>query len=239
MKAAAGAPWVVLKFGGTSVSSPGSWQNIVAVVRSRLSAGEAPLIVHSALSGVTDALETLIQLALRGEQAATLLDIHARHEALARQLGVGLPEGVLRHLADLEKIAAGVALVNEVSDRVRARVMATGELMATEIGAAYLNSRGVQTTLVDARTLLKARDRRGASDRASTLSASCDHEPDAAAAARLAALGTVVLTQGFIACDEEGHTVLLGRGGSDTSAAYLAAKLCAARLEIWTDVPGM
>jgi diaminopimelate decarboxylase/aspartate kinase len=49
----------------------------------------------------------------------------------------------------------------------------------------------------------------------------------------------VVITQGFIAADDAGHTVLLGRGGSDTSGAYFAAKLNAARLEIWTDVPGM
>ncbi len=49
----------------------------------------------------------------------------------------------------------------------------------------------------------------------------------------------MVITQGFIASDEDGNTVLLGRGGSDTSAAYFAAKLRAQRLEIWTDVPGM
>src|SRR5581483_11375573 len=53
------------------------------------------------------------------------------------------------------------------------------------------------------------------------------------------ALPGVVLTQGFIAADAGGDTVLLGRGGSDTSAAYFAAKLAARALEIWTDVPGM
>ncbi len=239
MKVAAGAPWVVLKFGGTSVSSLDSWRNIAAIVRGRLVAGEAPVVVHSALSGVTDALEVLISQALAGSHATALSDIDARHRALARALGLSLPDGVSRQLADLEKIAAGIRLVNEVSDRVRARVMATGELMATEIGAAYLNAQGVPTTLVDARTLLKARERRAAAGGATILSASCDFEADAAAAQRLTALGTVVLTQGFIASDGDGGTVLLGRGGSDTSAAYLAAKLSAARLEIWTDVPGM
>ena len=49
----------------------------------------------------------------------------------------------------------------------------------------------------------------------------------------------IVLTQGFIASNSRGETVILGRGGSDTSAAYFAAKLQAAGLEIWTDVPGM
>jgi diaminopimelate decarboxylase/aspartate kinase len=54
-----------------------------------------------------------------------------------------------------------------------------------------------------------------------------------------ASLNQVVLTQGFIAANAGGDTVLLGRGGSDTSAAYFAAKLNAMRLEIWTDVPGL
>ena len=62
----------------------------------------------------------------------------------------------------------------------------------------------------------------------------CARSPHALKPAR-----TIVITQGFIASDEDGNTVLLGRGGSDTSAAYLAAKLRAQRLEIWTDVPGM
>jgi diaminopimelate decarboxylase/aspartate kinase len=63
--------------------------------------------------------------------------------------------------------------------------------------------------------------------------------PDPALQARFRVAGGVVLSQGFIAADERGHTVLLGRGGSDTSGSYFAAKLEAIRLEIWTDVPGM
>jgi diaminopimelate decarboxylase/aspartate kinase len=239
MKAAAGSAWVVLKFGGTSVSSLANWQNIAAVVRKRLAAGESPVVVHSALSKITDALETLLQKALDGEPAATLATIRARHVDLARDLGIELPAGVERHLADLEKITAGVSLVGEVSDPVRARVMATGELMATELGAAYLNAQGIPTTLVDARGILRAVDRRDASDRSSMLSATCDFSYEESISRDLAAHGTVVLTQGFIASDEEGHIVLLGRGGSDTSAAYIAAKIAAIRLEIWTDVPGM
>jgi diaminopimelate decarboxylase/aspartate kinase len=71
------------------------------------------------------------------------------------------------------------------------------------------------------------------------LSATCDFKPDSALQRRWASLGQVILTQGFIASDAQGETVLLGRGGSDTSSAYFAAKLQARRLEIWTDVPGM
>jgi diaminopimelate decarboxylase/aspartate kinase len=233
------ARFVVLKFGGTSVSTLGNWRNIAAVVRRCLEAGESPVVVHSALSGITDRLERVLAAALAGTHAGVIEEIRARHVGLAGELGVPIPDGLERQLSDLGKIAGGIALVNEVSDRVRARVMAAGELMATELGAAYLRACGLETTLLDARNLLSATARRGATDRSSVLSATCDFAPDPALAARLAALGGVVLTQGFIASDEDGHTVLLGRGGSDTSAAYLAAKLSAARLEIWTDVPGM
>ena len=67
----------------------------------------------------------------------------------------------------------------------------------------------------------------------------CSFAPDGALEEQLEALSGLVITQGFIAGDDDGNTVLLGRGGSDTSASYLAAKLRAQRIEIWTDVPGM
>ncbi len=239
MPIAPGSPVVVMKFGGTSVSSLPNWQNIAAIVQRRLDAGEAPVIVHSALSKVTDTLESLLAAALQGSHAGILANLRKRHVDLCAELGIPVPDGVGRHLADLEKLAGGVALVGEVSDRIRARVMATGELMSTEIGAAFLNSQGIPTEWVDARQLLRAEERRGSTERQALLSATCHFEPDAEAAARLAAPGRTVLTQGFIASDSDGRTVLLGRGGSDTSAAYIAAKLSAARLEIWTDVPGM
>jgi len=239
MAIAPGSPVVVMKFGGTSVSSLNNWQNIAAIIRRRLDSGEAPVIVHSALSKVTDTLEALLAGALEGRHVAVLAQLRKRHLDLCAELCIPVPAGVERHLADLEKLAGGVALVGEVSDRVRARVMATGELMSTEIGAAFLNAQGIPTAWVDARELLTAEERRGVPERQALLSATCRFEPDREAAARLAALGCTVLTQGFIASDDDGRTVLLGRGGSDTSAAYIAAKLSAARLEIWTDVPGM
>ncbi len=117
--------------------------------------------------------------------------------------------------------------------------MSNGELMATEMGARFLASQGINVKWADARTMLKAEERKGASAKASLLSATCNFAPDEALQKRLTELAPVVITQGFIASDEDGNTVLLGRGGSDTSAAYLAAKLYASRLEIWTDVPGM
>jgi diaminopimelate decarboxylase/aspartate kinase len=232
--------WAVLKFGGTSVSSVSNWKNVALVVRERLAEGLHPFIVHSALSGITDRLEQLLARALAGDWEPVMEQIERRHMDLARDLGIpGVAAELDHHFSELRRSAEGINLIGEVSDRLRARVMASGELMATRIGAAFLASEGLDTQWLDARTLLHAEERAGATERANYLSATCSFEPDAALQQRLAAGRKVLITQGFIASDAKGDTVLLGRGGSDTSGSYFASKLAARRLEIWTDVPGM
>src|SRR5690606_26318175 len=126
----------------------------------------------------------------------------------------------------------------EVSPRVHARVLATGELAATKLGAAYLNRIGLPAVWLDARTILTSKTIRDQSERSQYLSARCDYQPNEALKAQFRAIEGFVLTQGFIARNAQGETVLLGRGGSDTSAAYIAGMLEARRLENWTDVPG-
>ncbi len=236
--------FVVLKFGGTSVSSVANWKNVAAVVGARLQEGLKPLIVHSALSGITDRLEQLLAIAGGDGVPSTdwqiaMTHIEDRHRQLAGELGVTVSPELNDQFQRLRQIASGIALVGEVSDKLRARVMAQGELMATRLGAAFLVAQGFEVEWLDARTVLKAEQRRNANARNSYLSATCKFEPDEALQARCSKPNTVWITQGFIASDEAGDTVLLGRGGSDTSGSYFAAKLAAQRLEIWTDVPGM
>jgi diaminopimelate decarboxylase/aspartate kinase len=227
--------FVVLKFGGTSVSTAANWANIRDVVRARQDAGLAPVVVHSALSGITDRLEAL--LAPGADAEAALGWIAARHATLARELGIKVPEAVGAEVDTLRALVAAGGATG--SDRLRARVMAAGELMATRLGAAWLATQGLAVEWVDARSALRAEERPAAAERARLLSATCDYAPDPALQQRFAQPRRVILTQGFIASDARGDTVLLGRGGSDTSGAYFAARLGAVRLEIWTDVPGM
>ena len=231
--------WVVLKFGGTSVSSVDTWHNIVGVLKDRIAQGLHPVVVHSALSGVTDRLESLLAAALTGTHTAVVEKIETLHRDLAERLCVVPDQRFEDFLADLKRQAASVEESREVSDRMRARVMAMGELLATSLGAVFLNAQGIETMWVDARHALSAERRHGTNLQAGLLSATCDFAPDARLQEKWRASDQVVITQGFIAANEAGDTVLLGRGGSDTSASYFAAKLAAARLEIWTDVPGM
>jgi diaminopimelate decarboxylase/aspartate kinase len=232
-------PWLVLKFGGTSVSNVTNWHNIAQVVRARSAEGFRPVVVHSALSGITDLLESLLSTAMSGSHKPILDQIELAHRSLAETLGI-IPNARFDEFArELRRLAEELAERRSSDDAARARVMAMGELLATTLGAEFLNAQGVGTVWVDARTVLRADDSPNASHKSSLLSATCDFAPDAKLQAAWRSLDKVVLTQGFIAANAGGDTVLLGRGGSDTSAAYFAAKLAAARLEIWTDVPGL
>jgi diaminopimelate decarboxylase/aspartate kinase len=234
--------WIVLKFGGTSVSTAANWATIASIVRERLEQGYRPFVVHSALAGVTRDLETLASRAVTREHAPLLAEIDARHDALAADLGLA-PKDARALLGpdrdELHELVEGIALVRELTPRTRARLLAFGERMATRLGAAYLAQSGLAVTWLDARDLLTSVAGRNGSDRAAYLSAECDAAADPALSARLAAVDGVPLTQGFVARNPQGDTVVLGRGGSDTAAAYLASKLSAEHLEIWTDVPGM
>jgi len=231
--------WVVLKFGGTSVSSRSCWETIAGVVEARLADGLAPLVVCSAASGVSDELERLLEEAGEGSPKEALERIRARHSELTEELAVDWSE-IASQFEELDRLVTGAALIREVTPRLRARVMAQGELMSTRLGAAYLKARGLSVSWRDARDLLRAVPVPFATPKQCFLHAVASPEPDGRLKEQLAQdANGVLITQGFIAGDESGDTVLLGRGGSDVSAAYFAAKLGAARCEIWTDVPGM
>src|SRR5471032_1139707 len=135
--------WIILKFGGTSVSSLVNWRNIARVVAERRAVGHHILVVHSALSGVTDHLEKLLSPAYAAQSESELEAIEARHRKLADELEIPVSAELLRQFAELRQIAAGVALVGEVSDRIRARVLASGELMVTELAVLYLRAQGL------------------------------------------------------------------------------------------------
>ncbi|HEX6928778.1 MAG TPA: bifunctional aspartate kinase/diaminopimelate decarboxylase [Gammaproteobacteria bacterium] len=230
--------WIVMKLGGTSVSKAAWWDNAANAIRAAAKDGQRVLVVQSALTGVTDLLEKLLSDPTDAERDTTLAEIERRHLALADDMGIDA--GIIApRLERLEQQALGAALTNEVTPRLRAEVLATGELMASELGCRYLERSGLNVRWQDARKLLGAVPLPADSPERHFLNAACNADRDENLRRHLAELGDVVLTQGFIASDTQGRTVLLGRSGSDTSAACFAGRLGAARLEIWTDVPGM
>jgi len=235
----ANSKWVVMKFGGTSVSTADKWKNIADRIRNRVEAGFRLVVVHSALTGVSNALEEILLSAISGETSEHFTVLKQQHYDLADALGLDGPSLLDAALQELGQLIAGVRLAHEVSVRDRVRILSLGEIIATRLGASYLESLGIDVHWQDAREILTSDTRANRSVTQSYLSATCDYEADPLLARELAGHGKVILTQGFIARNAQEETVLLGRGGSDTSAAYFAARLQARRLEIWTDVPGM
>jgi diaminopimelate decarboxylase/aspartate kinase len=230
---------VVMKFGGTSVSSVESWKKISALLRNRLESGLRPVVVHSAIDKVTRDLEQILQTAVSSDPAELIVALRQQHYSLAAELGLDGPALLDGSLQELERLVATIRLERGVSPCIHAHGVALGELMATALGEAYLRNAGFDVYLQDVREILVAEEQADRSIAQNYLSASCHYDIDPDLERELQNKGAVILTQGFIARNTRKETVLLGREGSDTSAAYLAAILQARRLEIWTDVPGI
>jgi bifunctional diaminopimelate decarboxylase / aspartate kinase len=236
------APWVVLKFGGTSVSTRPRWENIRRIAAAHRARGRRVLIVASALSGITDQLKAIAESRADHARCESVRDeIVARHEAMMRELETASRVALDRLLADLDRL---VADPRRASGDVawQAEVFALGELMSSTLGASFLSDTGehkLATGWLDAREHLRAEALPNQNAWGRYLSASVAAAPDTAFARALAERGDVFVTQGFVARNANGETVVLGRGGSDTSAGYFGALLKAELVEIWTDVPGM
>ena len=233
------APWLVMKFGGTSVSSRARWDTIgrLATARGR-DPGARVLVVVSALSGVTNELTAIADGV--GDAGAAVARVDARHRDFLAELELDA-EAVLG-----ARLAALHGLLDDTRARERAldwqaEVLAQGELLSSTLGAAYLRSRGLPFGWMDARDWLQALPAQPhETPWSQRLSVNCRGGCDEAWRRRFAAQSApMLITQGFISRHQDGGTAILGRGGSDTSAAYFGALLGARRVEIWTDVPGM
>jgi diaminopimelate decarboxylase/aspartate kinase len=229
--------FTVAKFGGSSVATPSGWTTIARVLRRHRSAGSRVILVCSAVAGITNRLTAIAdRLAAGGDATPILEEVRAIH----RELGAGLGIDAAAILAEDERHLAEVcasATPGSLAARIRAEILAQGELISTRLGTAWLTREGIVAVRVDARTLLRSVPESERDER--YLSAACAPGRGSLRAELEAIDAGVIVTQGFIASNDEGKTVLLGRGGSDTSGAYFAAASAAEALEIWTDVPGM
>lgn len=233
----AGPAWVVLKFGGTSVSRRHRWDTIGRLAGKRAQDADGRvLVVVSALSGVTNELQGIAD----GRDIDARIDaLVERHRAFCVELELD-PDAVLgARLAALRALGADPRATERTLDW-QAEVLAQGELLSSTLGAAYLRAQGLDVGWCDARDWLDAVSLPNASAWAQRLSVNCRYLGVDDFRARFAAQpARMLITQGFIARHADGGTAILGRGGSDTSAAYFGALLKAQRVEIWTDVPGM
>src|SRR5690625_495982 len=229
--------WRVVKYGGSSIANPENWPHIVKRVRSIKQKGFHVIVVVSALRGINDLLQAHIN-AGPGASASELVNtLEQRHRNLLAALGLPAatldkPFGEIRTL--LESFGSHSSTPPD-----QARLLACGEYLSSKLTLAALNASQIDSQWLDsARVLTCGREDRR-SRRARFLSARITAEPDPQLTDELADAGQVWVMPGFSAADAWGRTVLLGRGGSDTSATSAAAVVGARRVDIFSDVPGL
>lgn len=224
----------VMKFGGTSVGSANSILNLKKIVESQ----ECPVIVVvSALGGVTDKLIKAAQLAVSGDSMYNneFQAIVARHHDLIYDV---IPEGgrrdsllaqVDRLLNELQNIYQGLALLNNLTKKSEAKIVSYGERLSSRIVEVLI--KGAER--IDARSFIKTETKHNKYILDSELTDSLIYQQFAENRNK------ITIVPGFIAADKDsGEITNLGRGGSDYTAAIIAAALKAEILEIWTDVDG-
>ena len=209
------------------------WETIAALAKVRRAEGFRVLLVCSAVAGVTDRLNTL---AYKPDSAQLLEELLDTHRKLGHELEVDEQDWLPESRRQFEKCLQDLS--HEPGPQFRAALLAMGEWLSTNIGRCFLRQH-LDAAWVDVRDALEIIHEKDLSPARQWLSASCRAAEAPGLAGRWSALSPVLITQGFVARTRSGETALLGRGGSDTSAALLAGRLSAERLEIWTDVPGL
>lgn len=231
---------VVLKFGGSSVAEIKHWNTIVERLILELGKNRNPILVLSALKDVSNTLEGILHLAISNDYQTEINQLLDKHIHFAEQLKISVKSQLNDYAKQLLESCREIYQTQSITPKMHAKILAYGELMSTTIGHAFICQSGIDATLQDARELLTTETQ--PDDWHHFTSAVCNFDYSQQLSNRLFSPSDsckVVVTQGFIASDRLGNTVLLGREGSDTTAAYLAAKLGAKELQIWTDVTGV
>ncbi|MBR6601467.1 MAG: bifunctional aspartate kinase/homoserine dehydrogenase I [Bacteroidaceae bacterium] len=223
----------IMKFGGTSVGSVDSIQKVKKIVEAEK---EPVIVVVSALGGITDQLIRTAAMATQGDIAyeAEFDCMVRRHEEMIQRV---VPSGSKKRtlgkkihalLDELKDIYQGLYLLKDISSNMEDTVVSYGERLSSLIVAAVIDDAEV----FDSRSFMKTERKHHKHILDSELSEQLIRET-------FRELPKVSVVPGFIASDKHtGRVTNLGRGGSDYTAAVIAAMLDASLLEIWTDVDG-
>ena len=248
---------LVLKFGGTSVSSKSNLEKIDAILSSKT---ESYIVVVSAFSGITNKLDQIASLSLESKHTVLLEEFRNFHFEFIKELvseahQIDLFVEVQQKCNQLESICESVGILKELSDRTRATILSFGERLSSIIVQKYLavnTKNSILLEVLDSKKLISTTT----SESKEYLNAVLDLEKTTRNILAVVGVSTndpaVVgvatndtktnknyIAAGFIASNQHGETVTLGRGGSDFSASIYANAVDATRLEIWSDVNGM
>jgi len=219
-----------MKFGGSSVKNAERISNVAGIIKSRLD--KNPVVVVSALGGITDMLIETADNAFEGKDTDKLLnEIKERHHSTLRDLGLGetLVDGDLKEFEDLIN---RIKSVKEVTLETMDHVQSFGERMSSKIVAAHLTKIGIEAEAHNAYDVgFVSNDDYG--------NAEPLEETEKKLREHLSNKKAVPVITGFIAKNKAGKITTLGRGGSDYTAAIVGAALNSEEIQIWTDVNGV
>lgn len=223
---------IVMKFGGTSVSSKQNLEQIKSILNKK---NDNYIVVVSAFSQVTNKLENIARQALQRDISDLLEEIKTVHFELIGQLfsdqyQTEIIMRVQQKMNELEAITKGINILKELSPRTLANVSSFGEQLSAFILHKYLERSGFEVELLNSHELISAEG--------DYLNASVDLAKTSKAITEKVADKNYI-AGGFIASNKNGEIVTLGRGGSDYSASIYAQAVDAKYLEIWSDVNGM
>ncbi len=229
-----------MKFGGTSVGSVKSILNLKRIVEAEART-QPVIVVVSALDGITDKLIATSQLALRGEEKwrDEFEAIVARHhqmieDIISQEKRADVLSKVDALFDQLKSIYYGVFLIHDLSKKTEDAIVSYGERLSSNIVAALIEN----GERMNSRDFIRTEKKNGKHVLDAELTAQLVRDTFKAQFSAPDSQLTAVVP-GFIARDRDSHeTTNLGRGGSDYTAAIIAAALDAEVLEIWTDVDG-
>jgi aspartate kinase len=242
---------IVMKFGGTSVADRGAIERLIAIVRATRQAAiqpeardwRGPIVVVSALGGVTDRLLGVAAEAGAGDREGALTNLQVlreRHLEVSRAIASeaarqDVEAFVNREFDELERVVGALSVLREVTPRWLDAIAATGEILSSRIVSAALSSHNVSAAWVDARqVIVTSAEHTSAVPLMAETTAALASIVNPILAARL-----VPVVGGYVGATHAGVTTTLGRGGSDYTAAIVGACLGASEIQIWTDVDGM
>ncbi|MEI8225400.1 MAG: bifunctional aspartate kinase/homoserine dehydrogenase I [Bacteroidota bacterium] len=221
----------VLKFGGTSIGTPERIRGVKKIIESQSS---SCVIVVSAFQGITDELKHISELAstTNDEYKVLLEKIILKHIEYVKQLIIKDKQDVILEdikyiFNDVRKTLNGIYLLRELSKHSLDQVLGIGEMLSSLIISNLIDN----SILVDSRNFIKTDSNFGFANVDFALS-------DSLIRKNITETGKHIIVPGFIASNHSNETTTLGRGGSDYTAAIIAAALNAEVLEIWTDVDG-
>jgi aspartate kinase len=238
---------IVMKFGGTSVGSAERMLQVLQLITEAKNRGTTPVVVLSAMSGITNALIEGARKAVRRDLTGALTQlefIRTKHVDAVNELFVDdtaltvreeLLHEIEARMEELGILYKGINYLGELTKRSLDAVSGLGELLSSIIFAALAKNRGLGSQWLDARQLMITDDHFGrANPEWEEVTERCRN-----AIVPLASKGEVVITQGFIGATRDGAQTTLGRGGSDYSASIFGVASDATEIQIWTDVDGM